>query len=252
MHQGGDHALRQPQVSDEQGQPISGASAAARNGLPPLPWSLKAAGPVLVTLHPVRMEAARRLVPSAFRLVPIFPGYTLGGLFLARYGPGSDLRYRELIVAGATILHDSRPAPWVTHVFVDSDASRWGGQVLLGAPKFLAEFEELRRGAVSRVEILDEDGWICSIRYRRRLRLGSGRLRLDAAHQEVGATPASSVRLHGNCVEGRLGLAGATVRFPAGGRLHRTGMVQRSIAFTVDEARLLLGGAGGKNVALSF
>jgi acetoacetate decarboxylase len=226
----------------------SGAPEELSIGLPPMPWTLQAAGPVLASLHPVRMEAARGLVPSAFRILPIFPGFTLGGLFLAHYGPGSDLRYRELIVAGATILHASRPVPWITHIFVDSEDSVLGGRALLGAPKFLAEFEEHRRGSVVRVEVGGPDGPICSIRYRQRLTLWPQRIPLDAAHLDSSIDRSPGVRIHRNQLRGRLGLAGASVRFPAGGAIERTGMVQRCVATTLAGALLVLGGARDSDV----
>jgi hypothetical protein len=228
----------------------SGSPEEPSIGLPPMPWTLHAVGPVLASFHPVRMEAARRLVPSTFRLLPIFPGFTLGGLFLARYGPGSDLRYRELIVAGATVLHASRPVPWITHLFVDSEESVRGGRALLGAPKFLAEFEEHRRGSAVRVEVGDRDGSICSIRYRQGLALWPQRLSFDAAHLDAGTDPSPVVRIHRNQLQGRLGLVGASVRFPAGGVIERTGMVQRCVATALNGARLVLGGADGRDAVL--
>ena len=68
-----------------------------------MPWRLRARQPVLASLHWVDARRARELVPPEISVVQFLPGWAIGGLFLAEYGPGSDLEYNEMIVSAATV-----------------------------------------------------------------------------------------------------------------------------------------------------
>jgi hypothetical protein len=115
-----------------------GETGEARTGAayPPEPWAL--AGDAVVSLFAV---PAGRLpaVPSGF--VPL----RLGGRGLVaagwvRYGAGSVIEYSELFAAVAGSFR-RRLTATVTHMWVDSEASRAGGRELWGYPKEMADFD---------------------------------------------------------------------------------------------------------------
>lgn len=206
---------------------------------PPFPWRLRAPGVSLATLHPVRVERARGFVPEAFRILPCWPGWTLGGLFLAEYGEGSDLRYRELVACCATVLHRGRPAAWATHLYVDSPDSVAGGRRLLGAPKELAPF----RWEESRVVVGDPARPVCRVEWGRPLWLWRQRVRFAALHPDVRTPGAPAVRVHGNELRGRVGLARARVEVPEGSPLTALELGKPLPGVCVRGMEAVLGGA---------
>ena len=105
---------------------------------PQPPWRLRARFWIVPAIVP--LELARRLVPPHVRVLPILPGRTLGGLLLARYGPGSSLAYRELLIVGALVRSGRRVGLWTPRIWVDSATSAVAGRSLWGLPKQLASF----------------------------------------------------------------------------------------------------------------
>jgi acetoacetate decarboxylase len=215
---------------------VTGAGVPAA-GPPPMPWRLVARDAALAVPVWVPLEQARPRVPRRYRVLPLLPGRTLGGLFLAEYGPGSTLRYRELIVASATLLHRGRLAAWVTHVFVDDPASVRGGRELLGVPKQLASFD-WRDG---RVEVRTPEHPVCCLRHGRTLWLWRQTARLVALHGDV--RDPERVSLHGNEVRGRLGLARAAVEIPPRSPLRALGFGAALPALRIGEMEAVFGGA---------
>jgi acetoacetate decarboxylase len=142
-----------------------------------MPWRLVAREATLVTLHWVELERARGFVPPEIRIASFLPGRTIGGLFVAEYGPGSDLQYNELIAAAATVWHGGKSCAWVTHLYVDSHESVAGGRDLLGAPKHFARFTRASDGA-DQVVVGEPSRPICRVRFGRRLWLWKQRLRV--------------------------------------------------------------------------
>ena len=207
-----------------------------------MPWRLRARGSVLVTLHPVRMERARALVPPGLPIVPFLPGRTLGGLFLAEYGPGSDLEYRELIVSAATVWYRGHPCAWVTHLFVDSSASVEGGRALLGAPKRLARFSPGGGGEDS-AAVGTADRPVCRVAGGRPLWLWRQRVRLAALHRDVRDPSGATLSVHGNELRGRWGLTRAAVEIPEGSPLRELGFGEPLLSLCGREVEAVLGGA---------
>lgn len=209
---------------------------------PPVPWRLRAPGVVLATLHSVEVERARAVVPPGLSIARFLPGRTLGGLFLAEYGPGSDLEYRELIVSGATVWHRGRPAAWVTHLFVDSPASVEGGRALLGAPKHLARFSR-GEGPGSPVTVGEADRPVCRLEHGRQLWLWRQRVRLAALHRDVRDPSGRTVSVHGNELRGRWGVTRARVEIPEGSPLRDLGFGRPLLGLCGREVEAVLGGA---------
>jgi acetoacetate decarboxylase len=100
---------------------------------PPPPWRL--AGRLLIAVAPIRLQAARALVPAPLRLLPAWPGHALAMLLLGLYGEGSTLRYGELAGVVGPVLAGARPGGLVTSIYVDDERSIAGGRALWGLPK---------------------------------------------------------------------------------------------------------------------
>ncbi|HEY9698963.1 MAG TPA: acetoacetate decarboxylase family protein [Trichocoleus sp.] len=105
---------------------------------PSAPWQLQ--GYAIQTVHLLDIDRIRPLVPSKLEIVPVFPGKTLGGIYLATYQAGSALIYNELIVVTALVSESSKVGGWVSHIYVDNPDSIAGGREIWGLPKELAQF----------------------------------------------------------------------------------------------------------------
>jgi acetoacetate decarboxylase len=119
---------------------------------PPPPWRL--AGRLLVALAPLRLDAARALVPAPLRLLPAWPGRALAMLVVGLYGEGSTLRYGELAAVAGPVLAGGRLGGLVTSIWVDDERSLAGGREVWGLPKQLATLR-WRPGAI---EVRDPAG----------------------------------------------------------------------------------------------
>ena len=103
---------------------------------PPQPWDLQ--GQMTVLLWRVPAEVVEPRLARGVALVQ-HRGVTLIATAWVDYGPGSVLRYHELLVA-APVLQGRRPGVCVIDIWVDSQASLAGGRALWGIPKELATF----------------------------------------------------------------------------------------------------------------
>lgn len=86
------------------------------------------------------LATARRHVPADVEVVAVAPGRTAGGFLLARYDGPSTLHYGELLVLPALTRVRGRLGWWISHAYVDSEASLRGGRRMWGVPKDLATF----------------------------------------------------------------------------------------------------------------
>lgn len=129
---------------------------------PAAPWNLQ--GYALQTLHLVDFTLARSFVPPAAQIVSVFPGKTLGGVYLAQYGAGSVLQYSELIVVPALLRYGTQVGPWISHIYVDNPASVAGGREIWGLPKELAEFSWVM-GERSQVTVYQQGTQLCNLSY---------------------------------------------------------------------------------------
>jgi hypothetical protein len=98
---------------------------------PQAPWTLQ--GYSLQTLNLIDITAARSLVPSELEIISVWPGKTLGGVYVASYGSGSTLEYNELIVVSAITRYANRFGTWISHIYVDNPDSVAGWSRDLGA-----------------------------------------------------------------------------------------------------------------------
>lgn len=173
---------------------------------PPAPWTLR--GFAVQTLQFVDRARARPLVPSELRIVSVLPGKSLGGVYLASYGPGSVLEYNELIVVAALVRYAGRFGFWVSHIYVDSADSMAGGREIWGLPKELAQFtwgDEQRR-----VVVRQGDRRLCTLSYGRQRWLWRQQLALPTF-----SALGSDLLFFKGEIESRLGLASGRLEVPA-------------------------------------
>lgn len=127
---------------------------------PQTPWSLR--GYSLQTAHVLDVARVRSLIPSELEVVSVWPGKTLGGIYISSYGSGSTLEYNELIVVCAITRCSGQFGVWVSHIYVDNPNSVAGGREIWGLPKELAEFTWDLRNKPS-VWVRQGDQLLCSL-----------------------------------------------------------------------------------------
>jgi hypothetical protein len=106
------------------------------SGYPPEPWQLRG-----------QLYASAFLLPAADLSIELPPGCSLVriagravvGVVWVDYEPGGVLAYRELMTT-VLVRKGLRVLASITHIWVDSAASRDGGRALWGIPKELAQF----------------------------------------------------------------------------------------------------------------
>lgn len=129
---------------------------------PAAPWTLY--GHALLTLNLLDIDRVRPFVPPEFKIVSVFPGKTLGGIYLSQYQGDSVLQYNELIVTPATVNFAGKVGSWVSHIYVDHPDSIAGGREIWGLPKEMAEFT-WETGEKSRVTVRQGEQRLCSLTY---------------------------------------------------------------------------------------
>ncbi|MBL8151088.1 MAG: acetoacetate decarboxylase family protein [Blastocatellia bacterium] len=83
---------------------------------------------------------ARAYLPPFLKIVEVFPGKTLAGVYVTYYKPGSTLEYNEALLSPALVSYKGKVGFWVSHIYVDSEESMIGGRLGLGMPKEIAGF----------------------------------------------------------------------------------------------------------------
>ena len=129
---------------------------------PPEPWRL--AGQLHASVFRVPTDDLPASQPPGTRPV-LIGGHGIVIAAWVRYEAGSVLRYRELLCT-VLVRDGGRIRPTISHIWVDSEASRRGGRELWGIPKQLAEFP----GWSDRFVATDSDGEIATATIRARWR----------------------------------------------------------------------------------
>lgn len=174
---------------------------------PPEPWQLRGQLHTSVFLVPLALVAAE--LPPECRPVRLGRCVVVGVAWVD-YQPGGVLSYRELM-ATVLVRRGWRVMPTITHIWVDSVASRDGGRALWAVPKEVAEFTV----DGSRWTARDESGPIAAATVRRRWQLpGRWPLRFAVVQPSAGAAKVSPVR-----VVARLGLSSVAFRTEQAGPL---------------------------------
>lgn len=128
---------------------------------PPAPWPVQITGTMYQTLHLLDSERVREFVPSQFDLINVLPGKTLGGIYLAYYGPGSIIEYHEMGVFLSFVRYSGKAGVWISNMYVDSEQSLEFGCEDLGLPKEMAEFDWPQDGG--KITVRQGEQIICSL-----------------------------------------------------------------------------------------
>lgn len=129
---------------------------------PSAPWTLK--GYAFLTLQWIDVEKARPFIPTELEIISLWPGKTLGGVYISSYGLGSVMEYNELIITSALVRYAGKVGSWVSHIYVDNPNSVAGGREIWGLPKELAEFN-WEEGKTSCVSVAQGNQELCSLTY---------------------------------------------------------------------------------------
>lgn len=128
---------------------------------PKAPWIFQ--GYAICTAHLINIDRVRHRIPPELEIIAVFPGKTVGGVYLSYYGHGSELEYSELIVIPAVVGYQGKMGGWVSHIYVDNPDSVAGGRDIWGLPKEMAEFT-WKKGEI--VTVRQENRILCSLNYK--------------------------------------------------------------------------------------
>jgi hypothetical protein len=129
---------------------------------PPAPWNLQGYGFLAIQLLDIDNVSA--FVPIALDIIPILPGKTLGGLYVATYPAESTLLYNELIIVSAIVRYKTQIGAWISHIYVDHPGSVAGGREIWGLPKEMAQFDW--QGDRSAVQVYQHGKQLCGLKNR--------------------------------------------------------------------------------------
>ena len=211
---------------------------------PQAPWILQ--GYAFQTLQLLDTERVRRFIPAELDIISVFPGKTVGGVYLSRYGAGSVLEYSELIVISGIHSYQGKFGGWVTHIYVDNPDSVAGGREIWGLPKELAEFTWTDNS----VSVRQDNRLLCSLKYSRQ---GFG------LQQKLGAltfsTQGTDLLLFSAEVEARFGLVSAKLEIPSQSPFSALDIGQPWLTVHAEQMRLVVDAPtviGQKSVEFSY
>lgn len=104
------------------------------------PWIFR--GRAFYQLHLVRVEVAKRFIPSELQIVQAF-GYTLGGLYLAHYNSSPAGAFDELVIIAGTVWNPPTSCAWAGRVLVNSTDACSHGIKEVGLPSKEATFSHV-------------------------------------------------------------------------------------------------------------
>lgn len=197
---------------------------------PQAPWTLQ--GYAFQTLHLIDIDSVRPLIPSELEIISMWPGKTLGGVYLSYYSSGSVLEYSELIVVAAVLGYKGKFGSWISHIYVDNPDSVAGGREIWGLPKELAQFtwEE------NRVTVRQGNQTLCNLNFNQQ---GFGwRQRLGAS---TFSAMGSDLLLFPSKIEARLGLVSSKLEVPADSSFAQLNLSQPWLTVHSNQMRLVVG-----------
>ncbi|XP_015691302.1 protein NEOXANTHIN-DEFICIENT 1 isoform X2 [Oryza brachyantha] len=127
---------------EEGRSPVAAGGAGYGHGPP---WVFR--GSALYQLHLVKAATARAFVPKELRLVEAF-GYTLGGMFLARYDDSPAGKFDELVVIAGIVWNPPTSCAWAARVLVNSAEACRHGRKEVGLPSHVATFSQIEAAAL--------------------------------------------------------------------------------------------------------
>jgi acetoacetate decarboxylase len=136
---------------------------------PTAPWNLQ--GYAIGTVQLIDVARVRPLVPSELEIISLFPGKTLGGIYISSYGLDSAMEYNELIVVSAIVNYSGKWGAWISHIYVDNPNSVAGGREIWKLPKEIAQFSWEGSESIEikplgyRVNVRQGKSQLCSLSY---------------------------------------------------------------------------------------
>ncbi|KAG8092145.1 hypothetical protein GUJ93_ZPchr0012g22156 [Zizania palustris] len=121
------------------------------------PWVFR--GSALYQLHLVKAATARAFVPKDLRLVEAF-GYTLGGMFLARYDDSPAGKFDELVVIAGIVWNPPTSCAWAARVLVNSTKACRHGRKEVGLPSHVATFSQTEAAALRNKPLVKSNGFL--------------------------------------------------------------------------------------------
>jgi hypothetical protein len=199
---------------------------------PPAPWRLR--GQAIVAVRLVPETVARSLVPAEVRIVCVRPGSTIAVLYLSRYRDSPVGEYHEAIVAPALARIGGKPACWISHIVVDSEAATIAGRAIWDLPKHAASFQWLNQRS-SRVAMN-------SAQFNVQVQLDSQRARVRLPFAGPAMSRLSQVikRFYARG-SARMARARASVELSGDPRLEQLGFGRLKQLFVLDDMRLTIG-----------
>ena len=206
---------------------------------PQAPWTFQ--GYALQTLQLVDIDRVRPLIPSELEIISVWPGKTIGGVYLSYYGSGSVLEYSELIVIAGLVGYSGKFGNWVSHIYVDNPDSVAGGREIWGLPKEIAEFtwekgDAYAKDFVQRVTVRQGNRLLCSLNYNP----SSFGWRQWLAAPNF-STNGSNLLLFPAELEAHLGLVSSKLEIPAESPFAKLNIGQPWLTVHCDQMRLVVG-----------
>lgn len=200
---------------------------------PPEPWSLR--GQLWAAVHLVPAADVPVVVPPGFAVLRLGRRAFVGTAWVS-YEPTGVLSYRELM-AVVVVRRRLRLAPTITHIWVDSVASRDGGRALWAIPKDLGQFRFDASPDCGAFQAA-VDGRAVAVGTSRLRRWLPGRwpVRFRVVQPAAGAARVSPVR-----ATARLGIASADFTACEGGPLEFLAGHRSVLAFVLGDFRMRFG-----------
>lgn len=204
----------------------------------PAPWNLQ--GYAIATLQLIDIERVRPLVPSELEIISLFPGKTLGGIYISSYGLGSVMEYNELIVVSAIANYSGKWGAWISHIYVDNPNSIAGGREIWKLPKEIAQFSWEGSDAIAvkplgyRVTVRQGNCQLCSLNYSQQ----SWALPLSLSGNVFSATSANLLYFKGE-FQSRTGLIRGELGIPQESPFARFNIGQPLLTVACEELRLI-------------
>ncbi|MCL1462923.1 acetoacetate decarboxylase family protein [Argonema galeatum] len=199
---------------------------------PQAPWTLQ--GYAVQTLQLIDIEKARPFIPSELEIISVWPGKTLGGIYISSYGSGSVMEYNELIVIAGLARYADKIGAWISHIYVDHLDSVAGGREIWGLPKEMAEFTWEKDN--NRVIVRQGNRLLCRLSYTQ----PSLAFPLPLSAMSFGFLGSDLLLFKGE-FQSRVGLVSGKLEVPTESSFARLNLGQPWFTVYCDELRLVAG-----------
>jgi acetoacetate decarboxylase len=205
---------------------------------PPAPWNLQ--GYAIGTLQLIDVALVRPLVPSELEIISLFPGKTLGGIYISSYGLGSVMEYNELIVVSAIVNYSGKWGAWISHIYVDNPNCVAGGREIWKLPKEIAQFSWEGSESIEvkplgyRVTVRQGNCQLCSLSYSQQ----SWALPLSLSGNFLSANSSNVLFFKGE-FQSRIGLIGGELEIPEESHFASLNLGQPLLTVACEDMRLI-------------